>query len=95
MNECRNAAKEIGVTCPERCIMVKDTFKEYDNVPAGVKTVWEMKKRQHLERQLLIRDDIIHIIRSNPKISWDGTAETINHCCSASTIQRWVTSRDR
>ena len=94
MNECRNAAKEKDVTRPERCSMVKEAFEEYDNLPASVKKVWEMKKRQHLERQPLIKDDIIHIIRSNPKISWDGIAEAINHWCSASTIQRWVTTRD-
>jgi hypothetical protein len=94
MNECRNAAKEKDVTRPERCSMVKEAFEEYNNLPASVKKVWEMKKRQHLERQPLIKDDIIHIIRSNPKISWDGIAEAINHWCSASTIQRWVTTRD-
>eukprot|EP00957_Ditylum_brightwellii_P103551 7889386-Ditylum_brightwellii.AAC.1 len=27
MNQCRNAAKEKDVTCPERCSMVKDNFK--------------------------------------------------------------------
>eukprot|EP00957_Ditylum_brightwellii_P036975 2799280-Ditylum_brightwellii.AAC.1 len=55
----------------EKCSMVKDAFEEYGNLPANVKKVWGMKKRQNLEKQPLIRDDIIHIIRSNPKLSWD------------------------
>eukprot|EP00957_Ditylum_brightwellii_P066893 5076925-Ditylum_brightwellii.AAC.1 len=71
--------KEKDITCHERYTMAKDAFKEYDNLPASVKKLWEMQKRQYLERQLLTRDDIIRIIRSNPK--YHG--------------MRWVTSRDR
>eukprot|EP00957_Ditylum_brightwellii_P027858 2105373-Ditylum_brightwellii.AAC.1 len=37
MIECRNAAKEKDGIQPERCSMVKDIFKEYNNLTASVK----------------------------------------------------------
>jgi hypothetical protein len=54
----------------------------------------EFHARNHDERQPYIRDQIIEAIRNNPTKSFGKIAADINHWCSATTIQKWLSSYD-
>eukprot|EP00957_Ditylum_brightwellii_P196260 14953230-Ditylum_brightwellii.AAC.1 len=66
---------------------------KYATLDDDTKARWELQRRLCLERQPRIKDDIIDILRKNPRIYWDSIAEYINNWCSAATIRCWVTSR--
>eukprot|EP00957_Ditylum_brightwellii_P211751 15366561-Ditylum_brightwellii.AAC.1 len=61
---------------------------------ADIKSKWEMKRMQRLERQPLIKEDIIYIMRRNSRASWDSIAEVLNIWCLQTTARNWVTSRE-
>jgi hypothetical protein len=45
-----------------------------------------------IERQPHMANLIVENLRSNPTLSWEQVASSIDDWCSASTIQRWFTS---
>jgi hypothetical protein len=60
----------------------------------NTKEVWESKRRSHLLQQPRIKDEIVSLLKKNPKSSWRHIEETINHWCCDSTIRRWLTSKE-
>ena len=55
---------------------------------------WKFHARNHDERQPYIHDQIIEAIRNCPTKSFDKIAADIDHWCSATTIQTWLSSHD-
>ena len=87
----------------ERQINVNDTRikevrklakAEYLNLNTTEKQLWEAASWAHIERHPRVSDIIRDVVRKNPAISYHGIAAALDYWCSASTIQRWITSRE-
>ena len=72
----------------------KTAKAEFKTISTGEREKWEAVARAHLERHRRIPDIIRGLVRKNPSITYHGIANALGHWCSASTIQRWVTSRE-
>jgi hypothetical protein len=71
-----------------------ETTKRFESLDGNAKAVGESKCHSHLLWQTRIKDEIVTALKKNPKSSWRKIEQEINHWCSNSTIQRWITSKD-
>ena len=92
-NRCREAiANYENQSRDDHIRRQQEAAEEYDKLNKDEKMLWEMKAREHDEKQPHIKYIIIEHIKKNPKISWHALEKRIDYWCSASTIWRWVTS---
>ena len=66
---------------------------EWLSLPAADKVYWESRSRSQITRQEHIADNIIEAMRANPSKSFEQIASDIGNWCSASTIQKWIASK--
>ena len=66
--------------------------KQWEKCDSKTKALWENRAREHDERFPSIKPLLLEQLRQNPSISWERLAGAINNWCSASAIQRWLTS---
>lgn len=94
VNKCRMQAKDLEpVDRALYAARMEAAKTEFESLDDGTKAIWEGKRREHLERQPAIKDQICNAIRKNPKRSWKGIEADINYWCSDLAIYRWATSR--
>jgi len=72
----------------------KNAKADFHSVSATEKEKWEAAARAHLERHQRIPYIIRDVVRKNAPITYHGIANALGHWSSASTIQRWITSRE-
>ena len=87
----RNAANGKEIDLKEERKIAKEM---YANLGLNQKGQWDGAVRSHLEKWRRIPAIIKSVVRKNPSITYHGIANEIDYWCSASTIQRWITSRE-
>jgi hypothetical protein len=96
VNECHCEAKE-NLDIVNRESYTKrflDAKRSFESSDKNINEVWESKRRSHLLRQPRIMNEIISILKKNPKSSyWRHMEKSINRQCGDSTIRKWVTSK--
>lgn len=68
--------------------------KAFQNLSSLEISVWESRKREHLARQPEIKTQIIFSLQQNDAISYQALEGEVNSWCSASTIRRYIISRE-
>lgn len=56
--------------------------------------IWTMKAREKIERQPVIRDQIVVSLQKNPSKSLEKVAQDIGNWCSKAAISRWLQSKE-
>ena len=96
LNECRRLAIKdpSAITTAEYWVRYKRAKERFATLDPDTKSIWDAKSRKALLRRPHMADQIIDALRKNPKRSWLGLEDDINCWCSASTIRKWLTSRE-
>jgi hypothetical protein len=90
LNKCREEAVD------NLNVVSKDEYKErflkamaeYETIGDEKKVELELERRRHLLKQNSIKNDIIAVMRKNPRGACVGVKTDINNWCSAATIRR-------
>lgn len=72
----------------------KKAGRIFPKLPSSDKAFWNLKAREHDERQPYIKDAIIHSLQTYGSKSFRRVERDIGGWCSASTICRWFKSKE-